>query len=58
MYDSESMGQFGNPETKMKQLQLKLMESEHRNTNLKLHITKLEGTISTLEKKVPGPKAD
>jgi len=53
MYKDEEVGEFGNPETKLKQIQLKLTESEQRCSTLKGENMALKRKLAITDKFVP-----
>lgn len=58
MYDENQLGQFGQADTKLKQLQLKLAESEKIRSQLHQEVKDQRKTIGALQGKVPDAIAD
>jgi len=58
MYNNDEVGQFGNPETKLKQLTLKLQQAENENYNIKNELQNEKRKVAIMQKKVPSGLAN
>jgi len=58
MYNNAEVGDFGNPETKLKQMQLKLTESDLKFQQMKNENMGLKRKLANVEKRVPDALSD